>query len=60
MTIGEKRHQALEARTAARLEAEGLSLIRAGGLYEVIDQDGMRVTAEPLPLAEIVGFMAGR
>lgn len=56
MTIAEKRHERLEEQTARRLEDQGLSLHRQGGLYQVIDGD-MQAVTEIVSLSEIVGWL---
>ena len=53
MTIGEKLHRKRESEIAALLEGQGLSLHRQGGLYQVVDSDGIPVT-ELTTLGEVV------
>ena len=56
MTIGERRHEELEQKVATALEAEGLSLHRQGGLYQVIDSDLQPMT-ELVCLSDIIDWI---
>ena len=56
MTVSEKLHKQHERELAERLEEQGLSLHRYGGLYEVVDADGLMVM-DGVGLAQIMEWM---
>lgn len=56
MTLGERRHLQLEEAVARRLEQEGLTLIRAGGLYTVVDGDDREIL-DQVPLVGVAEWI---